>query len=73
MRQESLLCQRKRRFVVTTNARRDARAYPNLLRGAVIDGRDRVWVADITSIRLPTTFAYLACILDAFTRRVLSR
>jgi len=32
MRRESLLCQRKRRFVATTDARHGCRAYPNLLR-----------------------------------------
>jgi len=30
---------------------------------------DQAWVADITSIRPPTTFAYLACVLDAWSRR----
>lgn len=30
---------------------------------------DQAWVAGITSIRLPATFAYLACILDAWSRR----
>jgi putative transposase len=29
---------------------------------------DRAWVADITYVRLPTTFVYLASILDAFSR-----
>lgn len=69
MRQESLLCQLKRRFVATTDARHDGPIYPNLLRGADLTGLDQAWVADITYIRLPTTFAYLACILDAFSRR----
>ncbi len=69
MRQESLLCQLKRRFVTTTDARHDGHLYPNLLRGADLAGLDQAWVADITYIRLPTTFAYLACILDAFSRR----
>jgi len=69
MHQEALLCQLKRRFVATTDARHDGHIYPNLLRGAAIDGLDQAWVADITYIRLPTTFAYLACILDAFSRR----
>jgi len=69
MRQESLLCQLKRRFVTTTDARHDGPAYPNLLREMAIEGLDQAWVADITYIRLPTTFAYLACILDAFSRR----
>ena len=69
MREESLLCQLKRRFVATTDSAHGYRTYPNLLAGAVLDGLDWAWVADITYIRLPTTFVYLACILDAFSRR----
>jgi transposase InsO family protein len=64
-----LLCQLKRRFVATTDSRHGCRAYPNLLRGAVVDRLDQAWVADITYVRLPTTFVYLACLLDAHSRR----
>src|SRR5688572_26397143 len=32
-------------------------------------GPNRLWVADITYVRLPTAFAYLACVLDAWSRR----
>lgn len=35
----------------------------------MLTGIDQAWVADITYIRLPSTFVYLACILDAFSRR----
>jgi putative transposase len=69
MREESLLCQLKRRFVVTTDSAHGYRTYPNLLAGAPLEGLDRAWVADITSIRLPTTVVYRACILDAGSRR----
>jgi putative transposase len=69
MREESLLCQLKRRFVVTTDSAHGYRTYPNLLKGAALDRLDHGWIADITYIRLPTTFAYLACILEAFSRR----
>jgi transposase InsO family protein len=69
MREESLLCQLKRRCVVTTASTHGYQTYPNLLAGATLDRLDQAWVADITYIRLPTTFAYLACILDAFSRR----
>jgi transposase InsO family protein len=69
MRRESLLCQLKRRFVVTTDASHALRTYPNLVAGFELTGPDQVWVADITYIRLPTVFAYLACILDAWSRR----
>jgi len=69
MRQESLLCQLKRRFVVTTDSVHGYRTYPHLLKGTVLDRLDQAWVADLTYIRLPTAFVYLACILDAFSRR----
>lgn len=69
MGEESLLCQLKRRFVVTTDSAHGYRTYPHLLKGVTLDRLDQAWVADITYIRLPTTFVYLACILDAFSRR----
>jgi transposase InsO family protein len=69
MREEALLCQLKRRFVVTTDATHGLPTYPNLLSGLAITRLDQVWVADITYIRLPTAFVYLACILDACSRR----
>ncbi|CAA9582128.1 MAG: Mobile element protein [uncultured Thermomicrobiales bacterium] len=69
MRREALLCQLTRRFVATTDSRHDCRTYPNLLRETVVDRRDQAWVADITYIRLPTAFVYLACLLDAHSRR----
>jgi len=69
MRQESLLCQLKRRFVLTTDSAHGYRTYPNLLAGVALDRLDQAWVADITYVRLPTTFVYLACLLDAFSRR----
>lgn len=69
MRQESLLCRLQKRFVVTTNSDHAHRAYPNLLKGLALSRPDRAWVADITYIRLPGGFCYLATLLDAFSRR----
>lgn len=69
MREESLLCQLKRRFVTTTDSRHGRPVYPNLIRDLRVSRLDQVWVADITYIRLPTAFVYLACLLDAFSRR----
>jgi putative transposase len=69
MRQESLLCQLKRRFVPTTESAHAFGRYPNLLKDTELDRLDQVWIADITYIRLPTTFCYLAAVLDAYSRR----
>jgi putative transposase len=71
MREDNLLCLRKRGFVpVTTCSDHDWRIVPNLARGLVLTGLDQLWVADITYIRLQEEFAYLAIVLDAFSRRV---
>ena len=71
MRQDNLLCLRKRKFVVTTDSDHRLPVYPNLARTLVITGLDQLWVADLTYIRLELEFVYLAVILDAFSRRVI--
>ena len=71
MREDNLLCLRRRKFVVTTNSNHNRPVYPNLARGMVLTGIDQLWVADITYIRLETEFVYLAVVLDAFSRRVI--
>jgi transposase InsO family protein len=69
MREASLLCHLTSRFARTTDSKHELRTYSNLLAGHALTGPDQAWVADITYIRLPTAFAYLACILDAWSRR----
>ncbi len=69
MREESLLCQLKRRFILTTDSNHPFRTYPNLLKEIVLCAPDQAWQADITYIRLPTGFAYLAAIIDSYSRR----
>jgi transposase InsO family protein len=71
MQQDNLLCLRQKPFVpVTTDSRHSWRVVLNLARGMVPDGLDQLWVADITYIRLQEEFAYLAIVLDTFSRRV---
>src|SRR5712691_6324115 len=69
MREESLLCQIKRHFVQTTDSHHHFPIYPNLVNGRTPDAPDRIWVADLTYIRLRSEFVYLATILDAYSRR----
>lgn len=71
LREDNLLCIRKRKFVVTTNSNHGRKVYPNLARTMVLTGVDQLWVADITYIRLRGEFVFLAVILDAFSRRVI--
>jgi len=71
MREDNLLCLRRRKFVVTTDSDHNRRVYPNLARDLVLSGINQLWVADITYIRLETEFVYLAVVIDAFSRRVI--
>lgn len=71
MREDNLLCLRKRRFIVTTDSDHGLPVYSNLAAGLKVDGIDQLWVADITYIRLRGEFVYLAVVLDAHSRRVI--
>ena len=71
MRADNLLCLRARPFVpITTGSQHGWRVVPNLARGMQLSGLDQLWVADITYVRMREEFAYLAIVLDAFSRRV---
>jgi putative transposase len=71
MREDNLLCVRKRKFVVTTDSNHTRKVYPNLARDRVLTATDQLWRADITYIRLRDEFVFLAVILDAYSRRVI--
>jgi putative transposase len=71
MRQDNLLALRRHPFVpVTTNSDHSWPVVPNLARYMIPTDIDQLWVADITYVRMCEEFAYLAVVLDAFSRRV---
>jgi len=70
MREDNLLAQRKAPFLKPVADRPSAfLIVPNLVRGLVPSAPDQIWVADITYVHLARAFAYLAVILDAFSRK----
>jgi putative transposase len=71
MRLDGLLCRPRRRFVTTTDSKHSLPVFPNLARHLMLTATDQLWVGDITYIRLPRQFVYLAVLLDAFSRRVI--
>lgn len=71
MREDNLLCVRRRSFVRTTDSQHGFTVYPNLAKEMVLTDINQLWVADITYIRLRSEFVYLAVILDAYSRRVI--
>jgi putative transposase len=69
MREDNLLCVRKRFKPKTTDSNHNLRTYPNLIKDLEITRLNQVWASDITYIRLPREFIYLAVVLDLFSRR----
>lgn len=69
MREENLLVQ-VRRYCQTTMSQHRYGRYPNLVKQLEIVRPDQVWCADLTYIRLPKQFCYLAVLMDIFTRSI---
>ena len=59
-----------RTFMRTTDSRHGLPVYPNLVKNRQLRSVNEVWVADITYIRIQSSFVYLAAILDLYSRRV---
>ena len=63
---------RLRKFVKTTDSKHSERIYPNLLKDSLpLDRINKVWVSDITYVRILTGFVYVAIILDLYSKRVI--
>jgi transposase InsO family protein len=69
MREANLLCRRKRRFVATTDCVHGNRVYSNLKGSIALAHTNQLWVADMTYIAMPDKFAFLAVVLDAYSRK----
>jgi putative transposase len=60
----------RRRFVRTTDSDHDGPIFPFVAKDVEVHGPDQLWVADLTYIAIAAGFAYVALILDAWSRRV---
>ncbi len=70
LQSDNLLAVRKRKFVLTTDAKHQFAVYPNLARYVRLSAINQLWVSDITYVRLGREFVYLAVVLDLSSRRV---
>ena len=70
MRKRNLLAKARQNKTKTTNSRHGYRCYPNLVKSLPITRPNQVWVADITYVRLPGRYAYLAIVMDVYTRNI---
>lgn len=66
-----LLLRCRRRKAVTTDSNHSYYKYPNLIKNmAAIEAKNRLWVSDITYLRLTEGFAYLSLVTDAYSRMI---
>jgi putative transposase len=70
MRENGLQPRTRRRFVATTDSNHNGPIFPDLAKDMMPSARDQLWVADLTYVAIPNGFAYVAVILDAWSRRV---
>lgn len=69
MKENNLLCSKKRFVPRTTDSEHNLPVCPNLTKDLVVTGINQYWAADITYIRLVQEFVYLAVIIDVFSRK----
>jgi transposase InsO family protein len=66
-----LLLRYRRRKAVTTDSNHPYYKYPNLIKNmTVMETKNKLWVSDITYIRLTDGFAYLSLVTDAYSRMI---
>jgi transposase InsO family protein len=70
MREMGLQHTAPRRRVRTIDSTHTNPRYPNRVAGLAVSRPDQVWMADITYARLAQSFAYLAVLMDLFTRSI---
>lgn len=70
MREHGLQPRRRRRYVATTDSDHDQPIFPDRAKNLVPDGPNQLWVADLTYVAIIGGFAYVAIILDAWSRCV---
>ena len=70
MREHGLHARRRRRYIATTDSNHDQPMFPNRARDMIVDGPDRLWVADLTYVAVTVGFVYVAVIMDAWSRRI---
>lgn len=71
MQEQSLVGRPKKKFVVTTDSNHELETAPNLLeRDFTATAPDQKWAGDITYLKTPEGWLYLAVIIDLFSRFV---
>ena len=72
MRARGLRARVARIYTANPGVHRVFNQHPNRIRGLPVRTRDRVWVGDITYLRVGGRWWYFAVVLDQYSRRVLA-
>jgi putative transposase len=70
LRKNGLLIEPIKQYVVTTNSHHRFRVYSNLTKELNIKSINKLWVSDITYIRLDKGFCYLFLTTDVYSRKI---
>ncbi|GEO05529.1 integrase [Adhaeribacter aerolatus] len=70
LRENHLLCQKKRKRARTTNSQHPFYKYPNLIKELVFTRPNQLWISDVTYIRTGSDFSYLSLITDAYSHKI---
>jgi putative transposase len=71
LRKNGLLIKPVKAYVVTTNSHHRFRIYTNLIKQLGIEQCNKVYVSDITYIRLREGFCYLFIVTDLYSRKIM--
>jgi putative transposase len=70
LKKNELLVKPRKRYSRTTDSNHWFRKYTNLVKGVQFTGKEQLYVADITYLRLTNGFAYLSLITDAWSHKI---
>lgn len=70
MREEKLIVVKKKVTPKTTNSNHSFKRYPNLLVDFFPTAINQAWVSDITYVPIGNKFAYLATLMDLWSRKI---
>ncbi|HEX9062454.1 MAG TPA: IS3 family transposase [Clostridia bacterium] len=71
MRKHSLLVQRRRRYIATTDSSHTCKVYPNLIKEYIPGGPEQIWASDITYIPTTKGFVYLSLVTDQYSKKIM--
>jgi len=71
LRNNNLLVECKKKYVITTNSHHRFRIYTNLIKELYVNRPGQVIVGDITYLRTEEGFVYLALLTDVYCRKII--